>query len=452
MPFLALRESWDAKILSSGFGRPEMFPADPHELGAGMIKRPMKFPFTLSQSSIPRDVSFVSATLLVVFAIGCASPRPPRPPTLNLPETVKDLTAERVGDVVQLHWTTPTNTTDKAAVKGAMTADICRTTATPSPQAPVCASVKRLPVVPGPSQTSDTLPASLAADPPSLLAYRVQILNAHGHSAGPSPEAFAAAGAAPPAVEQLRATPIREGAMLEWKQQNTSAAVELDRLPVGPNGEVIEPAPPKPAAKSSFRPGSKKPAETAKKPAPAPSSPPKSLLAAPPAPIEVKLRAPAEQADTGGTIDSTATSGQTFRYTAQRVRSVTLGGHSLELRSSISLPVTVVMRDIFPPQTPSGLEAVPGGANAFDRSIDLSWTPNSDTDLAGYFVYRQEIDLSGVVTATVTRLNTTPVVGPAYRDQTAMAGRRYAYHVTAVDTAGNESAPSAQVHETLREQ
>jgi fibronectin type 3 domain-containing protein len=52
----------------------------------------------------------------------------------------------------------------------------------------------------------------------------------------------------------------------------------------------------------------------------------------------------------------------------------------------------------------------------------------------------------------VTRLNITPVVGPAYRDQTALAGHRYAYRVTAVDTAGNESVPSADVQETLREQ
>ena len=43
-------------------------------------------------------------------------------------------------------------------------------------------------------------------------------------------------------------------------------------------------------------------------------------------------------------------------------------------------------------------------------------------------------------------------VGRNYRDQTATAGRRYAYRVTAVDTAGNESAPSADVQETLREQ
>jgi fibronectin type 3 domain-containing protein len=110
------------------------------------------------------------------------------------------------------------------------------------------------------------------------------------------------------------------------------------------------------------------------------------------------------------------------------------------------------MHNIIPPHAPTGLEAIPGGATAADRSIDLSWTPNTDTDLAGYIVYRQEIDSKGVVAVTATRLNVTPVVGPAYRDQTAMAGRRYAYRVTAVDTAGNESAPSDTVQETLREQ
>jgi hypothetical protein len=171
-----------------------------------------------------------------------------------------------------------------------------------------------------------------------------------------------------------------------------------------------------------------------------------------PAPIEVKLRTPAQPADTGGTIDHTARMGETYQYTAQRVRSVSLDGHTLESRSAMSSPVTVAMRDTFPPQPPSGLEAVPGGATAADRSIDLSWTPDTDADLAGYFVYRQEVDPKGVVTGTVTRLNTTPVVGPAYRDQTALPGRRYAYRVTAVDTAGNESASSADVQETLREQ
>jgi hypothetical protein len=392
----------------------------------------------------------VAAVPLIAFVAGCASPGPPRPPSLNLPEVVKDLSSERVGDVVHLHWTTPEMTTDGIAVKGAMTAEICRITVTaPAIKTPACTSTKRLAVQPGRTHAADELPPALTVDPPGLLAYRVQIFNSHGHSAGLSPEAFAAAGAAPPPVEQLRATPTRDGAMLEWQQKDTAAAVELDRLPVGPDGVVVEPPQRKAATKPS-KPTIKKP--PASQPKPAPASAPRPLQMTSPAPIEVKLRTPTQPADTGGTIDHTAVMGETYQYTAQRVRSVSLGGHTLESRSAVSSPVTVGMRDTFPPQAPSGLEAVPGGATAADRSIDLSWTPDTDADLAGYFVYRQEVDPKGVVTGTVTRLNTTPVVGPAYRDQTALAGHRYAYRVTAVDTAGNESASSADVQETLREQ
>jgi hypothetical protein len=365
---------------------------------------------------------------------------------------VKDLTAERVGDVVQLHWTTSEKTTDRIDIKGTMTAEICRITIAATP---TCAPVIRLPVQSGPAQTGETLPPPLTVDPPALLAYRVEIFNTHGRSAGPSPEAFVAAGTVPPVVDQLRATPTPDGVMLEWQQKSTSAAVELDRLPVGPDGVVVKPAQRKAASKSPSKPVVKKP--TANHPKPASASASKPIQMTPPAPIEVRLRTPTgfpgtEPADPGGTIDHTAQKGETYQYTALRVRSVSLGGHTLELRSAVSPPVTVAMRDIFPPHAPSGLEAVPGGVTAADRSIDLSWTPDTDADLAGYFVYRQDIDSKGVVAGTATRLNATPVVGPAYRDQTAVAGRRYAYYVTAVDAAGNESPPSDTVQETLREQ
>src|SRR5580704_10655699 len=202
----------------------------------------MKFSLILCHPHTLRWLPAVAAASLIVYATGCASPGPPRPPSLNLPEVVKDLTAERLGDQVILHWTTPKTTTDHMDVKGTMTAEICRIAAPPSA---VCTPVARTPVPPGPSQASDTLPQTLTADPAALLAYRVQILNAHGHSAGPSPEAFAAAGNVPPPVEQLRATPTRDGALLEWQQKPTPAAVELDRLPIGPDGVVIEPTPAK---------------------------------------------------------------------------------------------------------------------------------------------------------------------------------------------------------------
>jgi hypothetical protein len=410
----------------------------------------MTFSFITCHRRSRRWFPAAAAAPLIAFVAGCASPGPPRPPSLNLPEVVKDLSAERVGDVVHLHWTTPEMTTDRIDVKGAMTAEICRVTMSAPASQTACTPITRLTVQSGPTQGAEALPQVLTVDPPALLAYRVQLFNVHGRSAGLSPEAFAAAGAAPPAVEQLRATPTREGAMLEWHQKSTSAVVELDRLPVGPDGVVVEPPQRKPAAKSSSKATIKGP--TASHPKPASSSGPKPLQMTATAPVEVRLRTPIQPDDTGGTIDHTAQAGETYRYTAQRVRSVSVGGHALELRSAVSSSATVAMRDTFPPHTPSGLEAVPGGATAADRSIDLSWTPDTDADLAGYIVYRQEVDERSVVAGTATRLNITPVAGPAYRDQTAIAGHRYAYRVTAVDTAGNESAPSADVQETLREQ
>jgi hypothetical protein len=410
----------------------------------------MKFSLILCHPYVRRGLSAAAAASLIACAGGCASPGQPRPPSLDLPEVVKDLAAERLGDVVQLHWTTPEKTTDHLDVKGPMTAEICRTTVSNSQPPSACQPVARLAVQPGSTHAEEALPPVLTIDPPVLLAYRVQIFNNHGRSAGLSPEAFAASGAAPAIVDQLRATATRDGAVLEWQKRDTVAVVELDRLPVASDGTVVEPVPPKSTSKASSKSPIKRQAASPKKPASQPT--PKVLSTAPPTPTEAKLRTPAELADAGGTVDHTARMGESYRYTAQRVRTVSLGGHTFELRSFQSAPATVVMRNIFPPHAPTGLEAVPGGATAADRSIDLSWSPNTDPDLAGYIVYRQEIDSKGVVAGTATRLNPTPVVGPAYRDQTAIAGHRYAYHVTAVDTAGNESGPSDKVQETLREQ
>jgi len=400
------------------------------------------------------------ASLLIASAIGCASPGPPRAPSLNLPEVVKNLTAERVGNEVNLNWETPSKTTDHTDIKGLVTAEICRVpvpvpnsaqnsspAATTLGKAPTCNIVKSLPVQSGPTQATEILPQTLTAGPPVLLAYRVQLLNANGRSAGPSKEAFAVAGAAPPPVEQLHATAVREGVLLEWQKRDTTAEVELDRRLEGPNGASVGATPAKVApTKTTSR--SRKPLT----PASAPPSKPQALPMTPSTPAEVKLQTPKQTADAGGTVDQTAKIGESYTYTAQRVSSVLLAGHTLMLSSTVSAPVTFVSRDVFPPLVPTGLEAVPGGATPADRSIDLSWTPNTDTDLTGYSVYRQEVTSTGEVAGTAARLNSTPVVGPAYRDQTAIPGHRYSYRITAVDSAGNESAPSAAVQETLREQ
>jgi hypothetical protein len=146
--------------------------------------------------------------------------------------------------------------------------------------------------------------------------------------------------------------------------------------------------------------------------------------------------------DVGGTVDRTAKVGESYRYAAVRVRTVALGGRSLEVRSAGSGSVTVAMLDVFPPAAPGGLVASPG----FDgerAAIDLSWEPGMEAGIAGYRVYRRE---AGAV--EWRRLGSELVAVPAYRDVTVEAGRRYGYRVTAVDEAGNESGPSNEVAET----
>ncbi|MEI9981584.1 MAG: fibronectin type III domain-containing protein [Edaphobacter sp.] len=379
----------------------------------------------------------VTATFLTATLIGCASPAPPQAPSLNLPTPIKDLTAQRVGNTVELRWTTPTQTTSRVPVKGPITAELCRSTTPAGP----CSLTLRLQAHPGPSTASDPLPATLTSGSPTLLTYRIQLLNAHNRTAGPSNDAFAAAGSPPPAVTTLQAAPAPNGLQLTWSPNPSPAAIELLRTSLNPDGTPILPTPK--TQKPSASPIAKKPQQ---------KPPPTITQPTAPAPIETRLRTPAAATDPGGTIDHTAEKDSIYRYTAQRVLTVTLEGHTLELRSPVSQPITTTYRDIFPPRVPTGLEALPGGLSPTDRSIDLSWTPNSDSDLAGYFVYRQDVDSSGAVAATATRLNQTPVVGPAYRDQTAKPGRRYSYRVSAVDQAGNESPTSEPVQETLREQ
>ena len=168
-------------------------------------------------------------------------------------------------------------------------------------------------------------------------------------------------------------------------------------------------------------------------------------------PALVRLRASPEaegdslfRPDAGGMIDPGARRGESFVYTAQRVRQVVLDGRMLELRSAVSAPVTVVMRDKFPPQAPSGVEATASWV-AGAPGVDLSWRPNTEDDLAGYLVYRVDVD-SG---AGNVRVTPAPFLQPAFHDVAVAAGHTYWYTVTAIDAAGNQSQPSAPAEEKV---
>jgi hypothetical protein len=421
----------------------------------------------------------LAATAMAAAAAGCASPGPPKPPSLNLPALATDIRAQRVGNQVLLSWTTSSNTSDGLPIQGPITAELCREVGprpeTPAARLKACAPVRRLAVTPGGSSTSDDLTPALAADPVTLLTYRVQLFNAAGRSAGESAVAgFAAAGAAPPVIEDLHASNLEAGAVLEWKSAATPGIVDLERTalsgpaaltPPAAHGHSAKPRPaPAPATVAGKAGKNKKSKKTKGKTAqsthPAASHSDKSTAAQT---AEVHLRATEPTASghasqlsaTGssagtpetqeGTVDLTAQMGSTYRYVAGRVRTVKIGIHTLEIESALSPAVNFAHLDIFPPQRPTGLEAIPGSDPQNPAAIDLSWEPNGEVDLAGYLVYRQSLDAHGAANGPAVQLTPSPVATPAFRDLSAVSGQSYAYQVLAVDQAGNQSPLSDRV-------
>jgi hypothetical protein len=94
-----------------------------------------------------------------------------------------------------------------------------------------------------------------------------------------------------------------------------------------------------------------------------------------------------------------------------------------------------VTGDATPPAPPSDLVAIPGAGQ-----ITLEWIGGTETDLAGYNVYR------GTTPGSYgSPLNGSLIPGTSYIDTTPVADTTYYYVVRAKDTVGNESGNSNEV-------
>ncbi|MGY6757717.1 fibronectin type III domain-containing protein [Klenkia terrae] len=128
-------------------------------------------------------------------------------------------------------------------------------------------------------------------------------------------------------------------------------------------------------------------------------------------------------AGTRGYTDTGLVNDRTYRYSL-----VAVDGH--DNRSVPTAQINATPTDLTPPAVPTGLTAVRG-----EQSVALSWTANTEPDLASYRVLRD-----GVEIATVT--------GTSYTDTGPTNDRTYGYRLVAVDTHTNRSAPSASVNAT----
>ena len=338
---------------------------------------------------------------------GCGTPAAPQPPSLNLPDRVADLEATRAGNQVALTWTRPQRNTDKLVLKDKVRARVCRQEAAgPCDEAGTIAMF-----APGAQATfTDTLPLAEISGKPRVLSYFVELKNRNGRSAGLSNAAAVLAGSAPASVEALTAEVQKAGVLLHWRPDGEDAPGRLQRT-------LLTPAP------------AKKQQE--------------GLLAPPPEAIEQNLLI--EDTGQGRALDKSIRFGEAYAYRAQRVARITLEGKTLELAGAVSDPVQVEAKDVFPPAVPTGLAAVTTvGGNGVETAIDLSWVPDTETDVAGYVVYRREGD------GAWQRISPAePVVGPAFHDAQVQPGHTYMYAVSAVDQGGHESARSAETSESV---
>jgi hypothetical protein len=94
--------------------------------------------------------------------------------------------------------------------------------------------------------------------------------------------------------------------------------------------------------------------------------------------------------------------------------------------------------DTTAPAAPTGLTATPG-----DGTVALAWQANTESDLAGYRVYR-----STTTGGPYSALTSSPVTSTQFTDRTATNWTAYHYVVKAVDTSGNLSAVSGEASAT----
>ncbi len=391
-------------------------------------------------------------TLLLAGGVlaGCANPGPPSAPSLKLPRVVADLTAERVGSTVTLHWTMPRDTTDGLALRGSFETAICR-----SEGAGTCQPVQKLRENAGAAATfADPLTVALASGPERLLGYRVTVLNAKKRSAGMSAEAFVPGGASIAAPVEVSAIATSRGVLLRWKP----LAAEPVATEVLVLRDLIAPAASVTPAGSAATAGSGRKGGTA--PAIGRGSFGSSAKETEPATQTLRIRLQAgDGAGTTGAgtaaatndraLDATARFGSTYRYTLQAVAEEKLQGHVARNLSPPSNAVTLRPMDTFPPAAPRGLEVVlsGGGPPAQPPDVDLSWEPNTEPDLAGYLVYRRD---AGAADSQPHRINPGALTAaPSFQDDHVEAGGRYLYSISAVDEAGNASQRSAEQEQDI---
>jgi hypothetical protein len=375
--------------------------------------------------------AYKSVLLMMLSAclLGCASPDLPTPRHAVVPVPVSDLSARQVGDTVILIFTLPVTSTDLQPLEEKPSVEVYRNTPQGAANAPKAKGPKIKPKAGSTAQLADTLPpetveqyekngriefpdrldtSDLAKESGTELIYTVRTRVSRAKASADSNAVTLRVYPAPPRVEALRVTLTEAALVLDWgvAQQSPrdsagqAAGFRIYRAEVDPT-----------AAEAAI------------------SNPSQAKLMAPPESLGQTTQR--EYRDTSFQF------GHTYFYDVRQV--VQFGTETVE--SADSAPAVLTAKDIFPPAAPQGLEAVAvPAANGTAASIELTWTINTEPDLAGYNVYRTEL-----AERPGQKLNSELLLAPTFRDMSIVPGKSYFYRVGAVDQSGNESALSSAV-------
>jgi hypothetical protein len=365
------------------------------------------------------DFGVCAFALLPLVVGGCGAPGEPTPPSPPVPVVVSDLNARQAGDGVQLTFTLPAKTIKGERLTEPPSVEVLRG-ALKADGSPDNNSFRVVYTVPGAlvgKYLSDdhiqfvdpVAPEETRAHPGATLVYRVRTRASKKRASADSNAVTVRLFPVPQRIASVHAEVTQTAIALHWTPVTQTSGG--DPLPAVPEYHVyrgeLDPHTYDPSAKD---------------------------------PSHEKWSAPlAQLASSEGPDfrDSQFEFGKVYVYVLRSA--ITVDGNVVE--SDDSERAVVDAKDIFSPAVPQGLVAAATSASpSSPLEVDLSWAINSETDLAGYRVYRSERqeDKGELVTPEL-------LLSPAYRDISVQPNRQYWYRVTSVDRAGNESVPSAPV-------
>ncbi len=373
----------------------------------------------------------LAAGVAEVFLVGCASPGAPVTRNTQKPQAITDLSAAQSGNFFVLSFTLPTKTARGQNLAGTPAVEIYREFQTTPPGTLEHKQKPRLLVTIPPQMVSRYSEAGRVTFPDVLTpqdfsehagaeaVYEVRTRVGRSVS-GPSNSVRMPILSLPQPIQDLRAQIADSAVELAWSAPETSSAASAQpaltyniyraEVPSGSSAQTLE------KQASATRSG---------------------------AASEENFKLLGESSQPSYT-DHSAESGRTYAYVVRSTARYPAG--SVESQDSNRAQLTFTLAS--PPAVPEHLVATIAHANQQNSSaVELSWSISPDTTLAGYNVYRSETEPE-----TGTRVNSTLILVPVFRDSSVAQGQKYFYRVTAVSRAGAESDPSAPVRVAVPKQ